>query len=150
MVNPKKKLVSLLFLVSRAHHCLSNQTLERIGLHRAQPPVLFILGDQDGITQSELADMLEVSTPTMTHLLRRMESAGLITRIHDAQDARISRVYLTEGGKDVLGQANTLGAQLDEVALAGFSADEQARLCAYLERMHTNLTRALSAQLIIE
>lgn len=140
MIGTQKKLGALLSLVSRAHYNLANQVFERVGLFRAQPPVLFALGQKDGITQSELAEYLEISTPTLTNLLRRMEAAGLISRVHDPADARVSRVYLTATGKTVLAQAYILGAEMDEVAFAGFSSEERERLNEFLKRIHTNLT----------
>jgi DNA-binding MarR family transcriptional regulator len=134
------KLGRLLFLVSRAHHNLASQVFMQIGLHRGQPPVLFELGHQDGITQSELADKLEITRATMTNLLNRMESSGLITRSQDQSDSRYSRIYLTDHGRSTLNKARDLAGKMDATAFAGFSLEEQTKMKSFLDRIHQNLT----------
>ncbi len=89
---PEKKLGPLLFLVSRAHNNQASQVFEQLGLHRGQPPVLFEIGRQDGITQSELAEKMEVTPATITNMLRRMQTSGFIVRARDPADTRVSRV----------------------------------------------------------
>jgi DNA-binding MarR family transcriptional regulator len=135
-----KKPGSLLCLVSKAHHHLSSQIFNQMGLYRGQPPVLFELGSHEGIPQAELSDILEVTAATMTNMLRRMEAAGLVRRVRDAADARVSRVYLTEAGKSALAAANQLTERIDEIAFAGLTSGELVTLTNLLDRVHTNLT----------
>jgi MarR family transcriptional regulator, organic hydroperoxide resistance regulator len=126
-------------LVSRAHHNLASQVFEQLGLHRGQPPVLFELGNQDGMTQSELAKKMEVTPATMTNMLHRMEQAGFITRSRDQGDIRVSRVFLTENGKTILNQAREAADKMDQSAFANFSTEEQNQVGDFLERIHRNL-----------
>ncbi|MEA4908544.1 MAG: MarR family transcriptional regulator [Chloroflexi bacterium] len=141
-----KALGLLLFQVSRAHHNLASQVFEQLGLHRGQPPVLFELGRQDGITQSELAERMEVRPATLTNMLQRMEAAGFITRCRDQADSRVSRVYLTQAGKDVLVRARELANGMDHTAFAGFSSAEKGQIKDFLERIHASLITALEEQ----
>ena len=62
----------LLYLVSRAHHNLADRLFGQVGLYRGQAPVLFELVQQDGLTQSELAEKMELSQATLTNLLHRL------------------------------------------------------------------------------
>jgi MarR family transcriptional regulator, organic hydroperoxide resistance regulator len=135
-----KKPGPLLFLVSKAHHHLASRVFEQMGLNRGQPPVLFELGFHDGNSQAELADVLEVTPATMTNMLRRMEGSGLIIRLRDASDSRISRVYLTDAGRIALDKATHLADQMDEITFAGLTTAELATLTDLLGRVHTNLT----------
>ncbi|MRR32438.1 MarR family transcriptional regulator [bacterium] len=137
----KSKLGYRLFLVSRAHHNQAFREFGEIGLFRGQPPVLFELGRHEGRTQSELAEKLELTPATLTNLLTRMQHAGLIERRTDATDCRCSRIFLTEAGKEKLTQAIFKAEKMDEVAFAGFSAEEQVQLNQYLERIHHNLSK---------
>ncbi len=137
----KSKLGYRLFLVSRAHHNQAFRDFGEIGLFRGQPPVLFELGKHEGRTQSELAEKLELTPATLTNLLTRMQHAGLIERRTDATDCRCSRIFLTEAGRIKLSQAVQQTQKMDEVAFAGFSAEEQDQLNQYLERIHQNLTK---------
>jgi Transcriptional regulators len=134
-----------LFFVSKAHHKMATQTFERIDLCRGQPPVLFALAEQENMTQNELSERLEVTPATMTNLLQRMEAAGYISRLPDAQDKRISRVALTPLGREKLVLSWQLIAEMDEKAFEGFSQQEKAEVNGYLERIHANMTRCCKA-----
>lgn len=130
----------LLFLVSRAHHNLATRTFSKLGLFRGQPPVLFELGRNDNLTQTELAEKMEVTPATMTNLLRRLELSGLVNRERDVLDGRISRVSLTQRGVDVVARARELAEGMDRVLFAGFSPHELDTMRDFLQRMHANLT----------
>lgn len=102
--------------------------MEEIGLHRGQGFILFRLGDQDGIVQTELAHQAMVRPATLTPALQRMERAGLIERRPDPRDQRVSRVYLTDKGKAVRLQAKAIWNELEQELRAAFDAEEQIRL----------------------
>jgi DNA-binding MarR family transcriptional regulator len=140
-----KDLGQKLFFVSKAHHKMANQTFERIGLCRGQPPVLFAMAEQDSMPQNELSERLEVTPATMTNLLHRMESAGYITRLRDELDKRISRVRLTSLGREKLALSLQLIDEMDQKAFEGFLPQEQVEINGYLERIHTNMTRCCKA-----
>lgn len=73
--------------VCHLHHHRVEELLEALGLYRGQPPVLFALWQQEGITHSELAERMHNTPATTTKMLQRMESAGFITRRPDPADA---------------------------------------------------------------
>src|SRR5215472_14567854 len=85
--------------VSKAHRQITAQALQTLGLHVGQEQTLFQLWEADGLTQSQLAEAASVDVSTISKMMERMESAGLVQRRPDAEDARISRVYLTERGR---------------------------------------------------
>lgn len=130
-----------LFLVSRAHHNQASRMFGEIGLFRGQPQVLFNLGDREGVTQTELAEKLELTPATLTNLLTRMEHSGLIERRTDVLDSRYSRIFLTDAGRIKLAQAIEQTQKMDAAAFAGFNAEELKLLHQFLERIHQNLTR---------
>lgn len=70
-------------------------------IHPAQAGCLQALAHRDGMGQSDLAEMLHVSRPSVTTMLQRMETAGLIERRADEADSRITRVYITGEGRSV-------------------------------------------------
>lgn len=125
---------------SRAHYNLASQVLSPLGLHRGQPPILFELEEHNGITQSELAVNLEITPATLTNLLNRLENAGLIKRVRDREDNRISNVSLTEDGFRVLKLAKEGLEEMNRITFAGFSADERSQLKEFLKRIRQNLT----------
>ena len=118
----------------RAHTLLG-----QIGLYRGQQFVLSALWEQEGINQSELAQQLHVQPATITNALQRMERAGLVERRQDTQDLRVSRVYLTDAGRNIRGAVDEIWAELEEQAFAGLSPGEVAVLRRLLAQVYDNL-----------
>ncbi len=112
---------------------------EGLGLHRGQNFILRILWEEEGLSQSEMAARLNLSPATITNALQNMEKAGFIRREQDAEDQRISRVYLTETGQEIRGRAETLWQMLEARAFGGLSEGEQEQLHALLLRVRDNL-----------
>ncbi|WP_334072726.1 MULTISPECIES: MarR family winged helix-turn-helix transcriptional regulator [Paenibacillus] len=59
------------------------------------------LEDARGVTISAISEMMRVSAPTVTPLVRSLESMGLVVRLHDEEDRRVVRVRLTEKGERI-------------------------------------------------
>jgi DNA-binding MarR family transcriptional regulator len=129
----------LLVRVMVLHRGHVHEALERLGLYRGQAFILHVLWDEEGLMQSELAARTWVQPATMTTALQRMEQAGLIERHPDADDQRVSRVYLTEAGKALEGPVKESFQEIEARTFAGFGADERERLRCFLEQIAGNL-----------
>jgi len=132
----------LLAQVCRLHYIRAHQLLEGIGLYRGQPPVLHALWEQEGLTQSELAERLNVSPATMTKMLQRMERAGFVLRMTDADDQRVSRVFLTEAGRSIKSSVESIFQTMETETFAGFTAQERDLLRRFLRQIRKNLEQA--------
>lgn len=86
--------------VSRLHDIRGNHAFADLKLHHGQSPMLHLLIKQDGQTHSELAAARHVSAPTVSKTVQRMESSGLVMRKPDPDDERVSRVYVTDMGRE--------------------------------------------------
>jgi MarR family transcriptional regulator, organic hydroperoxide resistance regulator len=86
-------------------------------------------------TQLALAQSLGLDKTTMTSLLDRLESAGLVTRCQDSRDRRARIPELTETGNHMQHELITARDQAEAAALRQFSADEQRVLRAMLNRL---------------
>jgi DNA-binding MarR family transcriptional regulator len=95
----------------------------------------------DGVTQSELADLLEVEKATLGRLLDRLEHKGWIRREADAADRRLRRVFLTDEVEPALKAMRAAAAELRRDALAGLSTEDQARFVDALLAVKSNLSR---------
>ncbi len=82
-----------LYSASLAMTKLYKPLLESLGLTYPQYLVLLVLWERDGLMVSQLGQRLSLDSGTLTPLLKRMESAGLITRLRAVEDER--RVYIT-------------------------------------------------------
>ena len=132
----------LLAQVSRLHHARAHEHLEALGLYHGQPPLLRALWEQEGLTHTELAERLRVTPATMSRMLQRMERAGFLVRRPDGADQRISRVYLTEAGRNVKEGVRRVVRTMEAESFAGLAAEERDALRALLLRVRDNLLRA--------
>ncbi len=69
---------------------------------QAETGVLGLLGRGGPMTTSQLADAQRVRPQSMARRVRALESAGLVERTIDPNDARKSPLTLTERGRDAL------------------------------------------------
>jgi MarR family transcriptional regulator, organic hydroperoxide resistance regulator len=129
--------------VCHVHHARAHQLLEALGLYRGQPPVLFALWEQEGLTHTELAERLRNTPSTISKMLRRMERAGFVVRRPDADDQRVSRVYLTEAGRAVESEVQAAFRTLEAETFAGLASEERVLLHGLLQRLRDNLRRAM-------
>jgi DNA-binding MarR family transcriptional regulator len=144
-----QSLDALLAQVSRLHHHRAHEHLDILGLYRGQPPVLFTLWNQDGLTHGELAEKLEITPATVTRMIQRMEKTGFVQRRPDASDERISRVYLTEAGRTVHAKLQSIRDRMEVEYFAGFSDEELVMLRSFLLRIRENLAHVTEGKLSI-
>ncbi len=138
----KKPVIILLGDLARLHFSQVHTLLAQIGVYRGQPPILYILCKKDGVMQKEIADSLNLTPATITDTLQRMEKARLLERRTDPEDGRISRVYITEKGKEVKKQVDDIIKNIDEETFKGLTVEEKQLFRQLVLRMITNLTQA--------
>lgn len=132
----------VLVRVCRLHYGRAHALLDRIGLHRGQPPVLHVLWEHEGISQAELAARLHVSPATISNTVHRMEKAGFLVRRTPKDDQRVSQVFLTDRGRTVKEQVRESWRTMEAETFAGFTEEERAQMKRFLERVAENLARA--------
>jgi MarR family transcriptional regulator, organic hydroperoxide resistance regulator len=79
--------------------------LERIGLTYPQYLVLLVLWETDGVTVSEIGRRLRLDSGTLTPVLKRLESAGLLVRSRRQSDEREVEIGLTPRGQSLKAEA---------------------------------------------
>jgi MarR family transcriptional regulator, transcriptional regulator for hemolysin len=78
------------------------------GTTRAQWIVLFRLRQQEGLSQVDLADVLELQPISLVRLLDRLVEHGLLERRPDPKDRRANRLFLTPGGRQLVDDLDSL------------------------------------------
>ncbi|AWI88964.1 MarR family transcriptional regulator [Methylobacterium sp. DM1] len=73
--------------------------LERMGLTYPQYLVLLVLWETDGITVSEIGRRLRLDSGTLTPVLKRLETSGLLNRSRRQSDEREVEIALTDQGR---------------------------------------------------
>src|SRR5579862_609662 len=102
----------------------------QLGITRAQWAVLARLDRFEGLKQAELAEMLDLQPITLTRLLDRLCSAGLIERRADPNDRRAKRLFLTPAARPLLERLGDLGEELMATALVGVEREAVERMVA--------------------
>jgi len=86
--------------------------LEALNLTYPQYLVMLVLWEQDDVLVKEIGQALFLDSGTLTPLLKRLESAGLLIRQRDAQDERQVRIVLTPEGKQLRKAAMAIPPQI--------------------------------------
>lgn len=97
----------LCFAVYQASHAFNRvyrPVLAALGLTYPQYLVMLALWEDDGPTVKVLGEKLMLDSGTLTPLLKRLESAGMIRRERDAADERQVRIHLSEKGEAMRAQ----------------------------------------------
>lgn len=136
-----EKIFMLLLETQGAHAQLARQGFQKLDLSEGQPKILYILLNNQGCVQKELAQWAKVKPSTMTVLLDRMENQGMIYREETKVSGgkRAFKIFLTEEGKSRAMQVNQLVEELEERSFTGFSNAERELLCNMLTRVKVNL-----------
>jgi DNA-binding MarR family transcriptional regulator len=138
---PDHNLGFLVHDVARLMRVAYDRRAKALGLTRSQWWVLNNLYFNDGITQSKLADLLDIEKPTLGRLLDRLEVKGWIARQADRHDRRAKRVHLTGEVQAVMRALRGIAAGLRNDALEGMDAPAQRALFDSLLLIKTNLLR---------
>jgi DNA-binding MarR family transcriptional regulator len=139
-----ERLGHLLNKACRLRHQRMHESLGDLGLYKGQPSMLRALWAQDGVTQSELAALLNRCPSTITKTVKRMEKAGFVERRPDPRDERVSRVCLTEAGRNTQTALEDVWRTFEEQAFDGFDEQEMATFRDFLIRVCQNIKAEIS------
>jgi DNA-binding MarR family transcriptional regulator len=131
-------------LAARLLRTRFDQRAKTLALTRPQWRTIVTVQYNEGATQREIAELLEIAPVTVGRIVDRLETAGLVERRADAIDRRINRLYLTPKSGPIFDRLSELGQDEQQNALAGLSSDEQQQLALLLDRVIDNLARPAS------
>jgi MarR family transcriptional regulator for hemolysin len=104
----KRQLIAQLVESSRLLRNFIDHRAKSRGTTRAQWIVLFRLRQQEGLSQVDLADVLELQPISLVRLLDRLVEHGLLERRHDPKDRRANRLFLTASGRQLVDDLDAL------------------------------------------
>ena len=111
----------------------------RLELTRAQWRALKATGRQEGLSQSELADYLDMEAIPVGRVIDRLEKTGFIERRADPGDRRRWRLYLTPKAHAVVGEMEVIAGELRDEALRGIPRAELDVMMRTLTQVKENL-----------
>jgi DNA-binding MarR family transcriptional regulator len=99
MLQLDNQLCFALYSTSLAMTRLYKPLLDELGITYPQYLALLVLWEKDGLSVSELGERLFLDSGTLTPLLKRLESSGLVTRLRAVEDERRVHITLTPAGR---------------------------------------------------
>jgi len=131
------QLCFLLYACSRAVTKKYRPLLEDLGLTYPQYLVMLVLWEENGIPVKQLSARLYLDTGTLTPLLKRLETSGLITRTRTTSDERSVEINLTDKGRELKQKAFTVPQEL--LCSSGISIDDFLKLRSDLNSLFKKL-----------
>jgi DNA-binding MarR family transcriptional regulator len=122
-----------LYSASKAATAVYRPMLDELGLTYPQYLVMLVLWEDQPRSVRELGEELGLDSGTLSPLLKRLESLGLVERRRSAEDERRVEVFLTDAGTALSAKSSAIPQQLADAA--GLSAAELDQLRETLGRL---------------
>ncbi len=112
---------------------------EEFDLNRSQASILFTLHQRSSMSQKDLAVSLNMTPPSITSAIRKMEKDGYISRKQDESDQRVMRLALTEKGESCIQNVKKVAEEMRELIFRGMSPEEIMLFRRLLIQINDNL-----------
>lgn len=129
-----------LYSASLAMTKLYKPLLAPLGLTYPQYLVMLVLWEEDGQPVSAIGERLTLDSGTLTPLLKRLESAGLVQRLRDAADERRVLIQLTAQGRALKIRAQAIPQHV--LCATDCRLDEVSALTQRLKSLRDNIAQA--------
>lgn len=129
--------------VARLCRTRADQLARAHGMTRAQWVILLRLQNQPGLSQNELAALIEVEPITVGRLIDRLEVRGLVERRNDPSDRRVRRLHLTNAAEPLLDEIGEHLGALGDVIRHNISPKAIDAMMDCLVQMKANLAAEL-------
>ncbi|HLL27708.1 MAG TPA: MarR family transcriptional regulator [Xanthobacteraceae bacterium] len=139
---------NLIFLLHEVAHLMrtaADQRARERGMTRAQWVILKRLFRTPGLSQNELAAIIEVEPITIGRLIDRLEARGLVERRRDPKDRRIHRLHLKPKAAPIIREIDQCLAELEMIMVDGVERRTLDATSAALTRIKANLTARAEA-----
>ena len=137
--NWDQRLGFLMHDVSRLRRTVFDDFMKPLGVTRSQWWVLAHLSRQDGMIQSDLANVLELGKAALGGLIDRLEASGVVERRPDEIDRRAKRVYLSVKGVQLIAEMRLKSHKMSERMLLDLDVGARKLLAEMLMQVKHNL-----------
>ncbi len=144
--DPDSSIGFLISDVSRLLRRVYDRRVEPLGLTRSQWRVLVHVYRRKGVSQTALAQILEIEKPTLGRLVDRLEGKGWVERRIDDRDQRARRLFITKRARPLIDQMEELAEAVHADALDNVADDETDQLYDTLLIVKANLLRQLNGK----
>lgn len=138
-VNLNKLYYALHNLVKQMHRVSHRDYRMRGGIYHGQAKLLVEISKNDGASQRELAEKLDVRPSSMTEMLSKLENNGFIFRKQDQKDQRVSHIHLTDEGKKIVEEVEKSKDEFEKNFFSALTEDEREQLLLLIEKLCSGL-----------
>jgi len=132
------------YMVGRTAFTMKHKFHKQIKLmgYKATPEqwgILNLLEQEEGLSQSEIAEKSIKDKANITRILDVMQRNGLIQRQKHENDRRAYKIFLTDKGRELQGALAKHVQKIDNQACEDLNAEELKELKRILKKMYANL-----------
>lgn len=136
----ERELTEYLRKITQASYSRVGEKLEKYGLVKGQAHLLVLIRDNDGCTQKDLSEMLDVKYSSMSERLNKLENLGYIERSIDEFNSKYKRIFITSAGKLAAIQCRRIQNEFEETMYKGLAKKDIKQLENYLVRIVQNIS----------
>jgi DNA-binding MarR family transcriptional regulator len=125
-------------LINRYRQIYLGRELKPFEMGAGQGVPFVELFTNEGKSQDELADLINIDKATVARSLAKLENKGYVIRKRDLADNRIRRVYLTDKAKKFAPTFFAIFNTWTDILVQNFTREEKKQLLIFLERMGQN------------
>ena len=112
-------------------------------LHFKQIPVLSFIAENEGCTQTDIAEKLQVSAACIATSTKRLQKSGFIIKSVDEDNLRCKRLSLTDKGREVLEECREPFKEYDKMVFNNIDRSELEAIIEIFDKMIYNMEEAL-------
>lgn len=128
----------------RLHRRLMLAAMSDRDMHPGQAFCLRLVVENDGMTQRDLAAGLHIAAPTISRMLQSMEKAGLVKRLQDVADQRLTHVFATSAGRELEDRLRAVAAAYVNDTIGRLPEDDRRELARLLEKLGSQMDAELA------
>lgn len=118
-----------------------DNVLKKYGLDNSRRRILLALNSKPHASVSDLSEMVISKMSTTTKIVYRLKDEGFVETYSCQDDGRITRVYLTDRGKEMISKINDLTAAILEQSFEGLTPLQIEKSIEVLKQIFKNLSR---------
>ena len=134
-----RRTVGMFIKTDRLHRKAFEALVKGLGIHRSQHRMLMHLAKYEGMSQTELAAHLEISTAAVAVSIRKLEAGGYIEKRTDENDSRYNEIKITDKGREIVSLSEKQFSAVDGAMLCGIDGEMLECFIECLEIMQKNL-----------
>lgn len=145
MSPPFNRHTSLGYIVNRAGRLFARaleQRLSDLGVPLGQFPILLVLWEQEGLTQTEISRRLDIEQPTVANTLKRMMRDDMVVATPDATNRRRVLIFPTDKARDLQPALTAAAQEVNAQAGRGITPQEFEMFLSIMARMMEELVRS--------